>query len=125
MAGDSDRERNDRGQFVEEITLEDVIEVLQGSDSPVVTVKEVGEKLGYTSEAARQKLLALRDQGIVERRQVGDGAVVWWLATEEPTPVEGGPVDSDDPLFFGGALFASGDGPNEEDLDGVLYDEIE
>jgi hypothetical protein len=39
--------------------------------------------------------------------------------------VEGGPVDSDDPLFFGDALFASGDGPNEEDLDGVLYDEIE
>jgi predicted ArsR family transcriptional regulator len=54
-----------------------VIEVLQGSDSPVVTVKEVGEKLGYTSEAARQKLFALRDQGIVERRQVGAGAVVW------------------------------------------------
>ena len=70
MAGDSDRERNDRGQFAEEITLEDVIEVLQRSDSPVVTAKEVGEKLGYTSEAARQKLLALRDQGIVERRQV-------------------------------------------------------
>lgn len=125
MAGESGRERNDRGQFVEEITPEEVIAVLRDSDSPVVTAKEVGEQLGCTGEAARQKLLALRDQGIVERRQVGAGAVVWWLVADESTPEEIGVAEPDDPLFTGGPLFISEDGLDEEELDDVLYGEVE
>ncbi|MFC6964995.1 hypothetical protein ACFQJ8_26325 [Halocatena marina] len=78
------RERNDRGQFVETITPAAVVDVLRRAETPVVTAKEVGEELGYTSEAARQKLLTLLDEGTVARRKVGGGAVVWWLTAESP-----------------------------------------
>lgn len=117
------RKRNDSGQFVEEITLKDVIGVLRESDGPVVTAKEVGETLGCSAEAARQKLLDLRDQNIVTRRQVGSGAVVWWLIAEEPTPDADPDIDPDDPLFTGDPLLSAEDPVDETDIDDVLYGE--
>jgi hypothetical protein len=116
------RKRNESGQFVEVITLEDVIGILRESDSPVATAKEVGEKLDCSAEAARQKLLKLRDQDIVARRQVGAGAVVWWLISDEPTP-KAQDIDPDDPLFTGEPLLAPEDPVDETEIDDVLYSE--
>lgn len=116
------RKRNDSGRFVEEITLEDVIGVLRESESPVVTAKEVGETLGCSAETARQKLLELRDQNIVTRRQVGAAAVVWWLVTDKPTPEEAPDIDPDDPLFTGESLLAPEDPVDETEIDDLLYD---
>lgn len=115
------RERDDRGQFVETISLDDVISAVRGSSSPVATAKEVADELDCSAEAARQKLLALRDQGIVSRRTVGAGAVVWWVSTEDPDPERDLDVDPDDPLFTGGALFSSDDPVEEDEIDDVLY----
>lgn len=117
------RKRDERGQFVEELTQEAVIGVLRESDSPVVTAKEVGETLGYSAEAARQKLLELRDQGIVARRRVGAGAVVWWRIDVEPTPEDVQDIDPDDPLFTGESLLAPEDPVDETEIDDVLYGE--
>jgi len=117
------RKRDESGQFVEEITLKDVIGVLRESDSPVATAKEVGEKLDCSAEAARQKLLELRDQDIVARRQVGAGSVVWWLISDEPTPEEAQDIDPDDPLFTGEPLLAPEDPVDETEIDDVLYSE--
>lgn len=100
------RKRNDRGQFVETVTEEAVFTVLRTAETPVVTAKEVGEQLGCTSEAARQKLLSLLDQEIVARRKVGAGAVVWWLAVE--ANLDASAFDPDDPLFDDPPTFASG-----------------
>lgn len=118
-----DRKRDESGQFIEEITLGDVIDILQESDSPVATAKEVGEKLECSAEAARQKLLELRDQDIVARRQVGAGAVVWWLISNEPTLEEAQDIDTDDPLFTGEPLLAPEDPVDETEIDDVLYSE--
>lgn len=103
----SDRERNKKGRYVETVSPDTVIEVIQHADDPIVTAKEVGEKLECTSEAARQKLLRLQDQGIVARRKVGAGAVVWWLVDKDQstTPTE---FDADDPLFADPVTFSSG-----------------
>jgi hypothetical protein len=100
------RKRNDRGQYVETVTEEAVLNVLRTAETPVVTAKEVGERLGCTSEAARQKLLALLDQETVARRKVGAGAVVWWLAAE--AAMDASEFDPDDPLFTDPPTFASG-----------------
>jgi len=116
------RKRDESGQFVEEITLDEVIEVLRESNSPVATAKEVGETLGCSGEAARQKLLELRDQGIVARRRVGAGAVVWWIVADDPTP-EDDSIDSDDPLFTGDPLLAPEEPVDETEIDDVLYGE--
>lgn len=117
------RERDEHGKFTEEIRLKEVVEVLDG-DEPVKTAKEVGEELGCTSETARQKLLELRDRGVVKRKKVGAGAVVWWLAggsnLEKP-----GKIDPEDPLFGGGAIFSSEEPIDEEDIDEILYGEVE
>ena len=117
------RKRNDSGQFIEEIALEDVITVLQESESPVVTAKEVGEELECSAEAARQKLLELQDQNTVARRQVGAGAVVWWLVVDDPTPKDARDIDLDDPLFTGEPLFAPENPVDETEVDDVLYRE--
>lgn len=73
-----DRERNEEGRYVSTITYERVLEVLQQEDDPVMTAKEVGERLGCTSEAARQRLHELQDRGDIKSKQVGARAVVWW-----------------------------------------------
>ncbi|WP_331233812.1 FaeA/PapI family transcriptional regulator [Natronorarus salvus] len=117
------RKRNKSGQFVEEIALKDVIGILQESDSPIATAKEVGETLGCSAEAARQKLLELRDQGLVARRQVGAGAVVWWLIDDEPTPEHPPEIDPNDPLFSDKPLLAPEDPVDETEIDDVLYGE--
>lgn len=103
----SDRERNEQGRYIETVSPDTVLEVIQHAADPIVTAKEVGEKLNCTSEAARQKLLRLQDQGIVARRKVGAGAVVWWLVDENqsPSPTE---FDADDPLFTDPTTFSSG-----------------
>ena len=115
--------RDESGRFVEEITLEAVIDTLRESDSPVATAKEVGEKLGCSGEAARQKLLELRDRDIVARRQVGAAAVVWWLTSDEPVVEEAQEIDPDDPLFTGEPLLAPEDPIDETETDDVLYGE--
>jgi predicted ArsR family transcriptional regulator len=73
-----ERERNDEGRYVSTVTLERVLTVLRDADDPVLTAKEVGERLGCTSEAARQRLHELQERGDVESKQVGARAVVWW-----------------------------------------------
>lgn len=75
-----DRERNEEGQYVSIITPERVLEVLREDDDPVLTAKEVGERLGCTSEAARQRLHDLNDSGMVETKTVGARARIWWAA---------------------------------------------
>lgn len=116
-----DRERNDQGQYVGTISLEDVIEAIRQSDSPVSTAKEVSEKLGCSSEAARQKLITLHEQGRVERRTVGANAVVWWLTDAEDTIDE---INPDDP-FWDAEPTSGEDTVTEDDIDDILYGEAE
>lgn len=115
----SGRERNEQGRYVETVSPDTVLEVIQHAADPIVTAKEVGEKLDCTSEAARQKLLRLQDQGTVARRKVGAGAVVWWLVDEDQstTPTE---FDVDDSLFTDPATFSSGESDVSRNTDEYL-----
>lgn len=73
-----DRERNEQGRYVSTVTPERVLEVLRESNDPVLTAKEVGDELGCTSEAARQRLHELEERGDIESKKVGARAVVWY-----------------------------------------------
>ena len=119
-----ERKRDERGKFTEEVSLEKVAEILEG-DEPVKTAKEVSQEIGCSSETARQKLLELRDQGVVKRKKVGAGAVVWWLVNESVSTEKPRKIDPEEPLFTGGALFSSEESVDEEDIDEVLYGEVE
>lgn len=119
----SERERNDRGRFVETVTPETVLAVIRQAGDPIVTAKEISEQLGCTSEAARQKLLRLQDQGVVARRKVGAGAVVWWLADEDHSTSTDA-FDPTDPLFTDPITFSSGEDNVSQTIDEHLADAI-
>lgn len=78
----SDRERSEAGQFVETVTLEDVLGVFDRVDGPVITSSDVADELGCTTEAARQKLTRLYDRGEVDKRKTGR-TVVYWRVDEQ------------------------------------------
>lgn len=115
----SDRERNEQGRYVETVSSDTVLEVIQHAPDPIVTAKEVGKKLDCTSEAARQKLLRLQDQGTVARRKVGAGAVVWWLVDNDHS-TSSTEFDADDSLFTDPATFSSGDSDISRNTDEYL-----
>lgn len=115
-----DRERADSGEFVETLTLDRVVATIREAEGPIVTASEIAEALDCSTEAARQKLVTLSNQGRVARRKVGARAVVWWLTESERTTTT---IDSDDLLFSGGALFTSEEPVDETEIDDVLYAE--
>ena len=104
------RERDDRGQYVETVGPEDVLDVFDAVDGPAITSSDVAEYLECTTEAARQKLQRLVEDGTLDRRKTGR-TVIYWRAerpthtpadTPPRTPAEesiGDDVDADtDPL---------------------------
>ena len=76
------RERDDSGQYVETVDLEGVLAVFDAVDGPVITSSDVSEALDCTTEAARQKLKRLVDEGTLQRRQTGR-TMVYWQASDE------------------------------------------
>lgn len=49
---------------------------------PVITAIELSDKVGVTQQAAYNKLVDLRERGIVTSKKVGARSVVWWLTTD-------------------------------------------
>lgn len=75
-------DRNKRGQYTEEISLDDVIDVFQATDLPAVNARYIADELGCTRQAADQKLRKLAADGRVERGKLSPRTVIWWLADE-------------------------------------------
>lgn len=75
------RNRGDGGRFVEKASLDDVLAILNERDEPV-TGKEVGDALDISNRSALDKLNELHACEAIERKKVGAGAVVWWLADD-------------------------------------------
>lgn len=116
-----DRERSETGEFVETVTLDDVLAVFNQVPGPIVTSADIADTLDCSRETARRKLTLLQEQHTIESRETA-GRVVWWLTENERTTTE---IDPDDPLFTGKPLFASEDPLNEDDIDDVLYGEVD
>jgi len=82
-----DRERNREGQYVETVTRERVLSVLEDADEPVMATGDVADALECSREAARLKLTDLAEDGEVQRHDVRGAVVVWW-PTDDPTTAE-------------------------------------
>ncbi|MFB6198889.1 MAG: hypothetical protein ABEI52_11595 [Halobacteriaceae archaeon] len=80
------RERGEGGQFVETVPMKEVLSVFDRIRGPVITSSDVADALNCTTEAARQKLSRLYDQGTVDKRKTGRVVVYW--RTSEHTPQE-------------------------------------
>ena len=57
----------------------EILEEIALSSDPVVTANELSDKLDYTSDGVRNRLLDLKKEGYVDSRKVGSRAVVWWI----------------------------------------------
>lgn len=71
----AEQERDEQGRFEEKVTLEDVLDLF--NDEPL-SASDVAETFDISNRAALNKLERLREEGEVERKNVGSRAVVWW-----------------------------------------------
>ena len=72
-----EKERDESGQYTEQVTLEQVLNVFQKADLPVLTASEVAEKIDCSRASAYNKLETLVEQEEVEKKKVGARAVVY------------------------------------------------
>lgn len=77
-----ERERDDSGQYTEQVTLESVLEVFEKADIPVLTAKEVAEELDCSRPSAYNKLEELVDREELHKKKVGARAAVYILIEE-------------------------------------------
>lgn len=120
----SDRTRTEEGRYAETVTPERVLEVFDRVDGPTITSSDVADALECSTEAARQKLNRLHEQGFVHRRKAGR-TVLWWLADAGDRPEVSG-VNPDESFWT--AAPGSADEPTDaakadEYLADVLTDE--
>jgi response regulator of citrate/malate metabolism len=74
-----ERERDDSGQYTEQVTLDSVMAVFENADLPVLTASEVAEELDCSRPSAYNKLEELADRGELHKKKVGARAVVYIL----------------------------------------------
>lgn len=113
------RNRDERGQYTEEVTLDDVLAVFDAVDGPVVTSGDVASATGCSDDSARRKLDQLHDRGRVGRRKTA-GRVVYWLLAE--AAADG--IDPDD-AFWSAEPIDAGDETSATAVDDILYGEVE
>lgn len=87
-AADTDRERNQHGQYADRIPARAALEVFEQRSDPArpLTAGDVMDALECSRRTAHNKLNELVDQGVLETRKVGARGRVWWIPmdTEEP-----------------------------------------
>jgi hypothetical protein len=75
--GGRSQRRNDRGQYVEQMTESEILDLFQTIPGPVIATTDVAEHFDSTTEGARRKLNDLCDEGLLDRRKVGGTRVYW------------------------------------------------
>jgi len=108
--------RNESGQFAAAVTLDDVLDVFDEVDGPVVTTGDVADATGCSRDSARRKLDQLHEQGRVGRRRTAGRVLYWRLEAAEPNP-----VNPADPIFTDRPSFATGIDNLSERVDELLY----
>ncbi|WP_440764288.1 helix-turn-helix domain-containing protein [Natronorubrum sp. DTA7] len=119
MSGNADR--NESGQF--ESTFDDEEILAHFADGrPFHTAQEVADRFGVDRSTAYRRLSDLAAAGALEKVTLGSRTVVWWYPTE--TAGEHTEAETDDPLFTAPA-FTIDEPIDEDDIDDVLYGELE
>ena len=72
-----ERERDESGQYVEQVTVDAVLDVFEESKVAVLTASEVADNLDCSRPAAYNKLEELVKQGKLQKKKVGARAVVY------------------------------------------------
>jgi response regulator of citrate/malate metabolism len=73
------RERDESGQYTEQVTLDDVLAVFERADLPVLTASEIAEELDCSRPSAYNKLEQLVEESEIQKKKVGARAAVYIL----------------------------------------------
>lgn len=114
------RNRDERGQYTETVSLSEVLEVFDTVAGPVVTSDDIASATGCSRDTARRKVETLHEQGRVGRRKTAGRVVYWLLDTADPNS-----VDPADPIFTNRPSFSSGEEDLSEKIDEILYGNIQ
>ncbi len=82
VASRMNRDRASGGEFEPIVSDDDVLEVLSGADTPVLTTQMIADELPVSRQAVYERLRKLHDSEEVDRMKAGSRAVVWWVADE-------------------------------------------
>jgi len=74
-----ERERDESGQYTEQVTPDSVMVVFENADLPVLTASEIADELDCSRPSAYNKLEELVDRGELHKKKVGARAVVYIL----------------------------------------------
>jgi len=110
------KNRDEHGQFTEEVPLSEVLGVFDTVPGPVVTSGDVSSVTGCSNDSARRKLEQLHQQGSLGRRKTAGRVVYWQLDASDPAP-----VNPDDPVFTDRPSTRSGDTDLSQRVDELLY----
>jgi predicted DNA-binding transcriptional regulator AlpA len=119
MSGNT--ERDESGRFESELGTEDIMSYF-AEGRPFHTAQEVADRFGIDRSTAYRRLSRLGDDGRLEKVSLGSRTVVWWYTPDAATAPD--EVESDDPLFSA-PTFPVEEPVDEDEIDGVLYGEIE
>lgn len=72
----AEQTRDNQGRFQEKVTLDDVHELFDRGEP--ISATDVADEFDISNRAALNKLEKLEENGMIERKQVGSRAVVWW-----------------------------------------------
>ena len=113
---DMSQHRDERGQFTEEVTVGEVLDVFEAVEGPVITSSDVATATGCSRDSARRKLNQLYDRRQVGRRKASGRILYWRRDASDPNP-----VDPEDPIFTDRSSFESGREDLSERVDAILY----
>lgn len=82
-SNDQSRDRDKKGQYVADVTPDDVLDVFDSVTGPAITTADVVAVRDCSREVARNRLNELVERGLVERRK--SGRVVLWWRTDDDT----------------------------------------
>lgn len=75
-------EQGDDGRFQKSATVNEVMDVFDAVDGPVISSSDVTDHLPISGDTARRRLETLSERGRIEGRQTA-GRKVWWLSGDE------------------------------------------
>lgn len=112
----SDRNRDAGGKYSRSVSDEDILAAIDEAPGPVATAAELADTLPIGRRAVRERLIALKECGEVDRKTVGARSVVWWRSSN-------GNADEDIPDFRSGfGALAGGDFAEQVDAVGDELD---
>jgi hypothetical protein len=88
------KQRDDDGRFTSSVSDRDILQAFDSGDRPFYSAGEIAVEFDFDRSQAHRRLVALGEDGELERVAVGERNVVWWRPRDAVVFVDEGDGDS-------------------------------